>query len=65
LTGTAIGLFNGFMVTFRIPSFAVTFAGLPRGRGAACARIGHHQPPSAITDLTSTFYGAVPVTRSR
>lgn len=62
-TGAAIGLFNGFMVTFfRIPSFVVTLAGLLAWQGALLAVLGDtgtiNLPPSAITDLTSTFYGA-------
>jgi D-xylose transport system permease protein len=63
LTGTAIGLFNGFMVTFfRIPSFVVTLAGLLAWQGALLYVLGDtgtiNLPPSNITDLTSTFYGA-------
>jgi D-xylose transport system permease protein len=63
LTGTAIGLFNGFMVTFfRIPSFVVTLAGLLAWQGALLYVLGEtgtiNLPPSTITDLTSTFYGA-------
>jgi D-xylose transport system permease protein len=63
LTGTAIGLFNGFMVTFfRIPSFVVTLAGLLAWQGALLYVLGEtgtiNLPPSDITDLTSTFYGA-------
>ena len=63
LTGAAIGLFNGFMVTFfRIPSFIVTLAGLLAWQGALLYVLGDtgtiNLPPSTITDLTSTFYGA-------
>jgi D-xylose transport system permease protein len=63
LTGTAIGLFNGFMVTFfRIPSFVVTLAGLLAWQGALLAVLGEtgtiNFPPSTITDLAGTFYGA-------
>jgi D-xylose transport system permease protein len=63
LTGTAIGLFNGFMVTFfRIPSFVVTLAGLLAWQGALLAVLGEtgtiNLPPSSITDLAGTFYGA-------
>jgi D-xylose transport system permease protein len=63
LTGTAIGLFNGFMVTFfGIPSFVVTLAGLLAWQGALLAVLGKtgtvNLPPSLITDLTSTFYGS-------
>ncbi|MDX6607331.1 MAG: D-xylose transport system permease protein [Solirubrobacterales bacterium] len=63
LVGTAIGLFNGFMVTyFGIPSFVVTLAGLLAWQGALLAVLGKtgtiNFPPSTITDLTSTFYGA-------
>ena len=61
LTGTAIGLFNGFMVTtFGIPSFVVTLAGLLGWQGAQLAVLGNsgsvNLPPSVITDLTSTFF---------
>jgi D-xylose transport system permease protein len=61
LTGTAIGLFNGFMVTtFGIPSFVVTLAGLLGWQGAQLAVLGSsgsvNLPPSVITDLTSTFF---------
>jgi D-xylose transport system permease protein len=63
LTGTAIGLFNGFMVTFfGIPSFVVTLAGLLAWQGALLAVLGEtgtiNLPPSTITDLAGTFYGA-------
>ncbi len=63
LTGTVIGLFNGFMVTFfRIPSFVVTLAGLLAWQGALLYVLGDtgtiNLPPSNITDLTSTFYSA-------
>jgi D-xylose transport system permease protein len=63
LTGTAIGLFNGFMVTFfGIPSFVVTLAGLLAWQGALLAVLGEtgtvNLPPSSITDLAGTFYGA-------
>jgi D-xylose transport system permease protein len=63
LTGALIGLFNGFMVTFfRIPSFVVTLAGLLAWQGALLYVLGDtgtiNLPPSTITDLTSTFYGA-------
>ncbi len=61
LVGTAIGLFNGFMVTvFGIPSFVVTLAGLLGWQGAQLAVLGDtgsvNLPPSIITDLTSTFF---------
>ena len=61
LVGTAIGLFNGFMVTFfGIPSFVVTLAGLLGWQGAQLAVLGDtgsvNLPPSTITDLTSTFF---------
>jgi D-xylose transport system permease protein len=61
LTGTAIGLFNGFMVTtFAIPSFVVTLAGLLGWQGAQLAVLGDtgsvNLPDSIITDLTSTFF---------
>ena len=61
LVGTAIGLFNGFMVTFfGIPSFVVTLAGLLGWQGAQLSVLGDtgsvNLPPSTITDLTSTFF---------
>jgi D-xylose transport system permease protein len=63
LTGTAIGLINGFFNTFfGIPSFVVTLAGLIAWQGALLQVLGKtgtiNLPPSTITDLTSTFYGA-------
>jgi D-xylose transport system permease protein len=63
LTGTAIGLLNGFFNTyFGIPSFVVTLAGLIAWQGALLLVLGDtgtiNLPPSAITDLTSTFYGS-------
>jgi len=63
LSGTAIGLINGFFnTTFGIPSFVVTLAGLIAWQGALLQVLGStgtvNLPPSAITDLTSTFYGA-------
>jgi D-xylose transport system permease protein len=63
LTGAAIGLFNGFMVTFfRIPSFVVTLAGLLAWQGALLYVLGStgtiNLPPSHVTDLAGTFYGA-------
>jgi D-xylose transport system permease protein len=62
LAGTAIGLINGFFNTFfGIPSFVVTLAGLIAWQGALLLVLGDtgtiNLPPSAITDLTSTFYG--------
>jgi D-xylose transport system permease protein len=62
LTGTAIGLINGFFNTFfGIPSFVVTLAGLIAWQGALLQVLGStgtiNLPPSTITDLTSTFYG--------
>jgi D-xylose transport system permease protein len=62
LTGTAIGLINGFFNTFfGIPSFVVTLAGLIAWQGALLLVLGDtgtiNLPPSKITDLTSTFYG--------
>jgi D-xylose transport system permease protein len=62
-TGAAIGLFNGVMVTFfRIPSFVVTLAGLLAWQGALLYVLGDtgtiNLPPSTITDLAGTFYGA-------
>ena len=61
LVGTAIGLFNGFMVTaFGIPSFVVTLAGLLAWQGALLWVLGDtgsvNLPDSIITDLTSTFF---------
>ena len=61
LVGTAIGLFNGFMVTvFGIPSFVVTLAGLLGWQGAQLLVLGDtgsiNLPPSVITDLTGTFF---------
>src|SRR5919108_128617 len=61
LTGTAIGLFNGFMVTtFGIPSFVVTLAGLLAWQGALLAVLGStgtvNLSDNLITDLTSTFF---------
>jgi D-xylose transport system permease protein len=61
LVGTAIGLFNGFMVTiFGIPSFVVTLAGLLGWQGAQLLVLGDtgsiNLPPSTITDLTGTFF---------
>jgi D-xylose transport system permease protein len=63
LAGTAIGLINGFFNTFfGIPSFVVTLAGLIAWQGALLLVLGEtgtiNLPPSIITDLTSTFYGA-------
>jgi D-xylose transport system permease protein len=63
LAGTAIGLINGFFNTFfGIPSFVVTLAGLIAWQGALLLVLGDtgtvNLPPSIITDLTSTFYGA-------
>jgi D-xylose transport system permease protein len=62
LAGAAIGLINGFFNTFfGIPSFVVTLAGLIAWQGALLLVLGDtgtiNLPPSAITDLTSTFYG--------
>jgi D-xylose transport system permease protein len=61
LVGTAIGFFNGFMVTsFGIPSFVVTLAGLLAWQGAQLFVLGStgsvNLPDSIITDLTSTFF---------
>jgi D-xylose transport system permease protein len=63
LAGTGIGLINGFFNTFfGIPSFVVTLAGLIAWQGALLLVLGDtgtiNLPPSTITDLTSTFYGA-------
>jgi len=59
--GTAIGLFNGLIVTqFGVPSFVVTLAGLLAWQGALLWVLGDtgsvNLPPSIITDLTSTFF---------
>ena len=47
---------------FGIPSFVVTLAGLIAWQGALLLVLGDtgtiNLPPSVITDLTSTFYGA-------
>jgi D-xylose transport system permease protein len=64
LVGTAIGVFNGFMVTFfGIPSFVVTLAGLLGWQGVQLAVLGNtgsiNLPPSTITDLTGTFFDPV------
>jgi D-xylose transport system permease protein len=61
LVGTAIGLFNGFMVTvIGIPSFVVTLAGLIGWQGLHLAVLGEtgaiNLPDNTITDLTSTFF---------
>jgi D-xylose transport system permease protein len=60
--GALIGTFNGLMVTrFGIPSFVVTLAGSLAWQGALLWVLGGtgtlNLPESAITDLTSTFYG--------
>ena len=61
LVGTAIGLFNGVMVTIvGIPSFVVTLAGLIGWQGLQLAVLGDtgtvNLPDNIITDLTSTFF---------
>jgi D-xylose transport system permease protein len=61
LVGTAIGFFNGAMVTaFGIPSFVVTLAGLLAFQGFQLLVLGDtgsvNLPDSIITDLTSTFF---------
>ncbi len=63
VAGTAIGMFQGFFNTFfGIPTFVVTLAGLIAWQGAQLRVLGDtgtvNLPPSTITDLTSTFYGA-------
>jgi D-xylose transport system permease protein len=63
VAGTAIGMFQGFFNTFfGIPTFVVTLAGLIAWQGAQLQVLGDtgtvNLPPSTITDLTSTFYGA-------
>jgi D-xylose transport system permease protein len=60
--GASIGTVNGLMVTrFGIPSFVVTLAGQLAWQGALLWVLGStgtiNLPPSAITDLTATFYG--------
>jgi D-xylose transport system permease protein len=65
LTGTAIGLFNGFMVTFfGIPSFVVTLAGLLAWQGALLLVLGdtgtvNLPADTIITDLAGTFYDPI------
>ncbi len=60
--GTAIGLFQGFMVTFfGIPSFVVTLAGLIAWQGAQLKVLGatgsvNLPIPGTITDIAFTFY---------
>jgi D-xylose transport system permease protein len=61
LVGTAIGLFNGFMVTaFGIPSFVVTLAGLLAWQGMQLLVLGDtgsiNLPDNTITDLAGTFF---------
>jgi D-xylose transport system permease protein len=63
VAGMSIGLFQGFFNTFfGIPTFVVTLAGLIAWQGAQLQVLGDtgtiNLPPSTITDLTSTFYGA-------
>jgi D-xylose transport system permease protein len=62
LTGTAIGLINGFFVTrFLIPSFVVTLAGLLAWQGALLQVLGDtgtvNLSNDTIIGLTGTFYG--------
>jgi len=62
LTGSAIGLLNGFFVTrFNIPSFVVTLAGLLAWQGALLKVLGStgtvNLNDPTITGLTGTFYG--------
>ena len=64
LTGTAIGLFQGFMFTrFGIPSFVVTLAGLLAYQGALLEVLGKtgtvNINDDVITGLTSTFLSDV------
>lgn len=61
-TGAAIGLLNGFCVTyFNIPSFVVTLAGLLAWQGALLQVLGDtgtvNLTDETITGLTGTFYG--------
>lgn len=60
-TGAAIGLLNGFFVTyFNIPSFVVTLAGLLAWQGALLKVLGDtgtvNISDPTITGLTGTFY---------
>ena len=62
LTGTAIGMLNGFFVTrFQIPSFVVTLAGLLAWQGALLLVLGDtgtvNLTDPTITGLAGTFYG--------
>jgi D-xylose transport system permease protein len=62
--GAAIGLLNGFFVTyFNIPSFVVTLAGLLAWQGALLQVLGStgtvNLNDETITGLTGTFYGDV------
>ncbi len=62
LTGTGIGLINGFFVTrFQIPSFVVTLAGLLAWQGALLLVLGDtgtiNLNDPTITGLAGTFYG--------
>ena len=62
LAGTAIGLFQGSIVTFfEIPSFVVTLAGLIAWQGAQLKVLGETgtvnlPTPGTITDLANTYY---------
>ena len=66
LTGTAVGLFQGFWITrFGIPSFVVTLAGLIGWQGLLLYVLGpkgtinlpgHHPDHFVVTDLCGTFF---------
>jgi D-xylose transport system permease protein len=63
VTGSVIGLLNGFFVTrFNIPSFVVTLAGLLAWQGALLKVLGStgtvNITDPTITGLTGTFYGS-------
>jgi D-xylose transport system permease protein len=61
VTGAAIGLFTGFMITrFRIPSFVITLAGLLTWLGVQLYVLGEtgtiNLTNNFVTKLTSTFF---------
>jgi D-xylose transport system permease protein len=61
VTGAAIGLFTGFMITrFRIPSFVITLAGLLTWLGVQLYVLGEtgtiNLTDNFVTKLTSTFF---------
>lgn len=60
-TGSAVGLFTGFMITrFRIPSFVITLAGLLLWQGLQLYVLGEtgtiNLTDNFVTKLTSTFF---------